>query len=242
MRRTLKLAVALILVIELATLALHGQVARTGAPMAGATSRSKVQSVDTNARSVEMRRHYSELVAIHDALVRGDLGAARVPAAELAYLSVPVGSPQVNASFGASIRNGARRVVHEATVVGAARAMVDIVRGCAGCHRASDAAISPDVVLRRQRNVPAGMADHLDAADDLLLGLLLPSDSRWASGVDRLQSSMAHAPLTETSSAFNETLRYVARRSERSTSQPARASDYVQLITTCVDCHRKGVR
>jgi cytochrome c553 len=199
------------------------------------------QGVDPRARRAEMQDHYSQLLAIHDAVVQGDLDAARGPATELAYLSVPVGSPLATSTFGAAVRDGARRVAREATVVGAARATTAIIRACAECHRASGAAISADAIARRRRDVPDDMADHVRAADDLLLGLLLPSDVRWMTGADRLQSSVLASPGGGPSAA-DDTLRYLTDRSRRSTTPAARASNYVQLLTTCAECHRRPRR
>ena len=199
------------------------------------------QGVDSDARRSEMQDHYSQLVAIHDAVVQGDLDAARGPATELAYLSVPVGSPLATAAIGAAIRDGARRVSSETTVVGAARATTAIIRACADCHRASGAAISGDAIVRRRREISGDMADHVRAADDLLLGLLLPSDARWMLGADRLRSSLLPAPGV-TPASVNDTLQYLTDRSRRATTPSARASNYVQLLTTCADCHRKAGR
>jgi hypothetical protein len=197
------------------------------------------QGVDPRVRRSEMQGHYSQLIAIHDAVVRGDLTAAAAPATELAYLSVPVGSPLAMAGFGARIRDNARRLSHETTVIGAARATTAIIRACSECHRASGAAITGDAITRRGRALPAGMADHVRAADDMLLGLLLPSDTHWTRGADRLQSSVPPAP-DRASPWASDTLRHLTDRSRRATTPAARSSNYVQLLATCAECHQRA--
>jgi hypothetical protein len=117
---------------------------------AGVLSRPMAQSVNPETRRAEMHDHYAQLIAIHDAVVQGNLAAIREPAAELAILWVPAGSPVMTASFGAAIREGARRVSRETTIAGAAGATADIIRACAGCHRVSGAKISSDAVLQRR--------------------------------------------------------------------------------------------
>lgn len=200
---------------------------------------SLAQGVNPETRRAEMHGHFSQLLAIHDAIAQGDLHAAREPATELAYLSVPVGSPRMTTGFGAAIRDSARRVARETTVVGAARAMTDIIQACSGCHRTSRAAIAAEAVIQRRTTAPGHMADHARAADDMLLGLLLPSDTRWTAGADRLRSSVLPAPNGGTS-GVGDTMRYLTDRSRRSTTPTARASNYVHLLTTCAECHEKA--
>jgi cytochrome c553 len=196
------------------------------------------QGVDAGARRAEMQDHYSQLLAVHDAVVRGDVEAARPPATELAYLSVPPGSPLASATFGTAIREHARRVARETTVIGAARATAALIRACAECHRTNGAAISAESIARRRRDVPESMADHVRAADDLLLGLLIPSDARWAAGANGLELSLLTTPGGEQSAA----LRYVTGRSRRAETPTARASNYVHLLTTCAECHQRARR
>jgi hypothetical protein len=195
------------------------------------------QGMNVETRRAEMRDHYAQLIAIHDAAVRGDLAAIRKPAAELAVLWVPAGSPPSTTSFGAAAREGARRLSREATVAGAARATSDVIRACAGCHRASGANISADSILRH-RAERGQMGGHAEAADDLLLGLLLPSDARWAVGADRLEAVTLPAGQTLPTRA-DGTLKYLARRARQSTTVTARASTYVLVVATCAECHRK---
>jgi cytochrome c553 len=195
------------------------------------------QGVDIPARKAEMRGHYSQLLAIHDAVVRGDLQAVREPATELAYLSVPPGSPFGATRFGAAIREGARRLARESTVTGAARATVSIVRECSGCHRASGAAISKGPLL--ERRMPSAMTDHARGADEMLIGLLLPSDTEWLAGAGRLQSTLS--PLRQNGrpdSLLDDATRSLTDRATRATTATARASAYVQLLATCAECHQ----
>ena len=197
------------------------------------------QGVDIEMRRAEMQGHYSQLIAIHDAVARGDLEAVRQPATELAYLSVPAGSPAGAGGFGVAIRDGARRAARETTIVGAARATVSIIRACAGCHRANHAAISPQAVVRRL-TAPASTTDHIRAADDMLLGLLLPSETRWESGVDGLRAAVFPTPNGAPPPGIDATLRYLTDRLRRSTIVAERTSNYVQLLTTCAQCHQGG--
>jgi hypothetical protein len=208
----------------------------------GPVARPLAQGIDVESRRSEMRNHYSQLLAIHDAVVRGDIEAIRQPATELAYLSVPIGSPFGSSAFGAAIRDEAHRAARETTVVGAARATVSITLACAGCHRANNAAISAAAVLTR-RPVPPGMADHIRAADEMLLGLLLPSDERWLSGTDRLESTLLPGSGSgHPRSALDDTIHSLTERAKRSTTATSRASAYVQFLSMCADCHREARR
>ena len=189
-------------------------------------------------RRVEMRDHYAQLIAIHDGVARGDLDAIREPAAELAILWVPAGSPASTAAFGSAIREGARRLSRETAIAGAVRATTDIIRACAGCHRGSGEKISAGAILQRRSEGSETRPGHAAAADELLLGLLLPSDERWASGADRLQTTGLPADPISSANA-DEILRYLGRRASQSTTVTARSSTYGLMLTTCADCHRK---
>jgi hypothetical protein len=144
-------------------------------PCASLADQSAAQGVNAETRRTEMRGHFSQLFAIHDAIAQGDIQAAREPAVELAYLSVPVGSPIGTTAFGAAAREGARRVARETTVMGAAQATTEIIRACAGCDRTNGAIIPADVVARWRGELSGSLTDHVRAADDMLLGLPLPS-------------------------------------------------------------------
>jgi cytochrome c553 len=190
-------------------------------------------------RLTEMRHHFSQVLSIHEAIVRGDLAGVREPATELVYLSVPPGFPAIAGPYGTAIRAAGRRAASATTLPEAARAAVSMIRECANCHRAVGVVPAPAPPA-----ADGPMSGHRRAADELLLGMLIPSAAKWAEGAERLRIA-AHGPgrlssdpgLAPDIRRAQEALRRLADQAVEAVTPAARASTYVQLLTTCAECH-----
>jgi hypothetical protein len=89
------------------------------------------------------------------------------------------------------------------------------------------------------------MLEHQRAANQMLQGLILPSPTEWQQGARRLyaaplesgdlagQAGSAAGALSKSEAAIHA----IARRAEAANDVPSRASTYVQLVTTCAQCH-----
>ena len=161
------------------------------------------------------------------------------PRLELAYLSVPAGSPAGAGGFGVAIRDGARRAARETTIVGAARATVSIIRACAGCHRANNAG---DLAAGGHPRLRSACVDDRSRSGRRRHAARAAPAVGDAMGVGRRWLARGGLPHADGAPppGIDATLRYLTDRSRRSTTAAERTSNYVQLLTTCAQCHQEG--
>ena len=121
----------------------------------------------------------------------GGMPGGRQPALRVAAVAMPEGMPETAAPFVAELRKAGRRAADATTVSAAAQATVAMATGCATCHRGMGVFPAP--------SRPAGpdigggfghMLEHQRAADEMLIGLMVPSTSDWRQGADRLRAAV----------------------------------------------------
>jgi hypothetical protein len=205
------------------------------------------QSVpSTPERLAEMRHHFKQVMLMHEAVIRGDLPAARETAKELAQIPVPPGVPASSTRYVAAIREAGQSAAAATTLALAAMATVSMVSECANCHRAVGVLPAPSTPSTPDVGGLVGhMLEHKRAADEMLQGLLIPSASRWRQGAERLRVAPLHPSQLPPNRKFTEEMRRAENRIHQIADQAvdaetpaARESAYVQLLTSCADCHR----
>jgi hypothetical protein len=223
-----------------------GLVAAVGVRAGLAAGPAEQQSPPTLAERVaEMRHHFVEVTRIHEAVIRGDLAGVRAPAAALARIEAPPQLGEVARPFVAAIREAGRVAAVAPSLRSAARATVNALTQCAGCHRA--ASIFPGPVSARRPDVGGivgHMLEHQRAADAMVQGLVIPSDSRWREGADRLDTLTLRpekwprdAKLTQQARQADAAIHRLAPRALEAGTAAERGDVYVELITTCANCH-----
>ena len=224
---------------------LLGLVVAAGVKVPAATPQT-AQSVPSTADRVEqMRHHFSDVILVHDAVIRGDLGAIRAPALKVARVATPVDMPASAQPLVADIRQAGQRASEAKTIEAAARATAAMVTACANCHRTVGAFPSPPMPAPRDVGGIVGhMQDHQLALDNMLLGLMIPSSSHWREGADQLRM----APLLPSKLRPDQKLTDQNRKAEVRAHQLAdqalkaenvvdRTEVYAQMIANCSQCH-----
>ena len=197
------------------------------------------------SRTAEMRDHFSQVTKLHEALIRGDLGAMLAPAAELATTDPPERFAEMAVPFVEEIRRSARRAGTAPNLRSAAASMVTLLGQCAACHQAAGVYPSPASPRRPDLPMVVGhMLEHQRAADDMLQGLMMPSASRWIEAADRLETATlrpadwpSDSKLTAEARQADAAVHALADRARTATTARARANLYVDLVTTCASCH-----
>jgi cytochrome c553 len=193
----------------------------------------------------EMRHHFTQVTLVYEAVIRGDLAAVRAPATELSTLPTPAGLPLTAAPFVDAIRVAGRQAAVATTIQQAAAPAAAMLAQCGECHRA--AGIFPAPSTRTYPDVGGlvgHMLEHQRAVDELLQGLLIPSESRWTQGAERLRtatlsrSELPNDPkLTPEVRQAEQAVHALADRAAAASTTKARADVYVELATTCARCH-----
>ena len=212
-------------------------------PLAGAPP----QAVKPDAaRQVHMQAHFAQVMAVHEAVIRGDLAAARGPASWLAAHGGPDSLPDRSPPYVAALREAAGRTASASSVLQAALGTAAMLKICGDCHRALGAMPATRLEPPRleARGVVGHMLAHQHAADQMLQGLITPSDALWREGATGLSTSPldddavpAEAKLGREAKASERRIHVLAVEARRVEAPAARAVFYGQILARCADCH-----
>ena len=164
---------------------------------------------------------------------------------KVATIAGPTSVPDTALPFVTALRQAGQRAAQATTQSDAANATVAMVNECANCHRA--VGVFPAVPLRRPPDIGGilgHMQEHQLATDDMLLGLMVPSPSQWRTGAERLRvaplrsSQLPRDPqLTKWVREADVRLHDTADRAILADTTDLRTRAYVEIMTTCVQCH-----
>jgi cytochrome c553 len=201
----------------------------------------------------QMRAHFEQALRLHAAVIRGDLAAVGPAARALAdqVAQSQAGSPALTSSRPlAALADGARKVAQSTTILAAAIETAGMLSACGRCHRA--AGVTPAFNAPAQpvaTGLTGHMLEHQVAVQQLVEGLVVPSDAIWRNGA-RAQAS---APLNPTElpvdaavrrqlAPTEERLHRLAAGAAEADDPFARAAFYGQLLAACADCHTRYAR
>jgi hypothetical protein len=229
-----------LLVVATVVATLNAATARVSTAPAGA------QAVTPQAnRAAHMQVHFSQVMTVHEAVIRGDLAAVRAPATWLAGHEGPSSLPPGSAPFVAQMQRAARRTAQASTVLEAALGTADMLKTCGDCHRgvgtmpAATLSSSPAV-----GGIVGHMLAHQRSADQMLQGLIVPSSALWRTGADGFSGAplrtgkLPEDPrLTPELAASEKRVHELAAQAAKTDDDGARAVFYGQMIARCADCH-----
>ena len=196
-------------------------------------------------RAALMQHHFVEIGRVHDAVIRGDLRGALPPAAALAAMQTPAGLPDTVDPVVRILRQAGRLAGTAPNLRTAAGATVTMLQQCATCHQM--VGVYPAPIPQRRPDVGGvvgHMLEHLQAADDMMQALIVPSESSWRAGADRLRAATLRPAdwppdpkLTAEAKKADATVHAIADRARAATTRNERGAVYAELLTTCASCH-----
>lgn len=195
-------------------------------------------------RAAVMHEQLRAVSTLQAAVVRGDLEAVRAPALQLTKLTVPAGledavkhAQKINAEAEAAL------AAREPTA--AATAIARMLAACGDCHRSvgtMPAVSTPD--FPTVGGTVGHMLDHQRAIDQLLRGLVIPSDREWQGGARALRAAPLHADklprdakLTPQLLRVEEAVHRLAEDAIAAETTDNRVRVYSTLLARCADCH-----
>lgn len=209
------------------------------------------QTVRTDtARAAQMREHFARAMTLHVAVIRGDLPAIAPAAQALLEYEGPTGVPARAATYVAAVRKAAADVSRATDVVTAAYSTALMLTACGDCHRSVGTMPAAPLAIHRELGGVVGhMLAHQRAADQMLQGLIVPSDSLWRAGTRAFVSAPLHPSDLPVHSAerrqlapIEERIHRLATDAAQATDARARASFYGQMLAGCADCHKQHAR
>jgi cytochrome c553 len=195
-------------------------------------------------RAAYMRAHFNQAMLLHDAVARGDLARARAEATILADISPTVPMPPGAEAFQGALTQAAREAAVAATLDDAAHATATLLGICGQCHKANHVrATVPAGKDIRVGGLVGHMLLHQRGVDDLLEGLVAPSDSQWVEGVrvfasPKLDPHTVPGKMRKPMDHGETALAILAGHAAPAQRTRDRVQVYGQVIATCGNCHR----
>jgi hypothetical protein len=199
----------------------------------------------TPERLAQMEHHFSQVGLIHEALVRGDLRGVSEPARLLAEAEAPGGVAASTAPYVAAMRLAAKRAVDAQDLPSVAAATASMLLACGDCPRTAGTMPVPVTPTRPDIGGLVGhMLEHQRAADEMLEGLFIPSETQWIRGATRFIGAPLHQQslprdkkLTSEIRKAEERVHQLAERATKTTAWKDRGDVYAQMVMTCSSCH-----
>jgi hypothetical protein len=211
-------------------------------------------AADDPTADEHMRHHFGLVAQARDAVIRGDVAGVTGPMAKLHEGDYGIEIPQDWMSSLSDMQLEARRGARATTLQEAARAVGMVSRHCGECHstfgRPED--LAQDAPHPDDRGVRGAMALHDYAAEQMWLGLTVPSHEAWIRGADAISAhwdplggapgeggAAAEAgPETDESVVrLIEAIRDMGPELREAQTSLARARAYGQLLADCGGCH-----
>jgi hypothetical protein len=197
------------------------------------------------SRGALMREHFTSVMAMHDAIVRGDVPAARAQARTIAERPEPPKLPQRAAPYLEAMRSAAARAAAQEDLehlAGTAGAMLAL---CGDCHRGVGVRPSPVLATQSKVGGPVGhMLEHKRAVDLMVEGLTVPSASAWTQGAALLGTAPMHRPDVQLAARIASDVRDKERQIHSLAKRAASAADdrtrlyvYGEIVQRCAACH-----
>jgi hypothetical protein len=149
-----------------------------------------------------MWHHFWDVAVARDAVIQGDLEQARQPLLRMADDKAQEDLPQDWLPWVGEMRDEARKAATAKTLKQMADVVTAVSEQCAECHRTTRGGPvinveSLDYGHPKDRNLSETMERHAWAADELWVGMTVPSSPSWSRGA----LALAEFPLPETGSA-----------------------------------------
>jgi mono/diheme cytochrome c family protein len=189
-----------------------------------------------------MADHFTRVRAVEEAVIRGDLEAAKVPAQWIADHQETTGLPEGSAAQVIAMKDAAKAVAAAADIPSAAKGAAALVGTCGDCHAASKVtAAMPLVMLGEAKpGKETHMAEHQFAVDLMYRGLVAPSDAEWTKGAEALKKSALGAkdlPEAKDAIAAEKKVHAVAEQALKAADRAGKVEAYGEVVGSCASCH-----
>jgi cytochrome c553 len=191
-----------------------------------------------------MQEHFAKVREVEEAIISGDIAAARTPALWLADHQPTTGFPPATRQPLTEMRAAARTVATTSDIQEAATGAANLVGMCGRCHSA--AKVEPKVPPATEIAAPKGqgghMLEHRSAVNLLYRGLIVPVSGDWVRGAEALNAADLGASdrkrMTPEALAAEARVHELAGQALKANDQRTRVTIYGSIIGSCASCHR----
>ncbi|HET9265040.1 MAG TPA: hypothetical protein VFO14_18460 [Vicinamibacterales bacterium] len=190
-----------------------------------------------------MADHFGKVREVEEAIIRGDVEAARTPARWIADHQETAGLPPHTERYTTEMKAAAASVANSEDIGDAAVAAATMVGTCGSCHAAAKVRpklppVSEDATgTERARH----MLEHQHAIDRMYRGLIDPTGEQWRTGALALKAAplrdRALADVSKEVVAAEARVHELADRALGAAEKSARVQIYGSIIGACASCH-----
>ena len=199
-------------------------------------------------RRAHMQATFWMAIIARDALIDGDLAAARSVAHELAVHDYETAFPESWKHWVSEMQKHALELATAADEKEAGQAIGALAVSCGNCHYDQKGgfklgATEPMPWTDPPETIDARMERHAVGIEQMWFGLIAPSDEAWRAGTITLTRAPLEPPQDDEGPVDRsvdtqfERLRYFAKQARIAPTYAERARLYGEAITTCAHCH-----
>jgi cytochrome c553 len=190
-----------------------------------------------------MTEHFSKVRQVEEAIIRGDLEAAKTPAQWIADHQETTGFPAGTERPLRDMRAAAKSVASTDDIGNAAVAAATLVGTCGSCHAAAKVNPKLPALSEGASGSDRGrhMLEHQHAIDLMYRGLIVPSSGDWRTGALALKAApLRDKALTDISKeavAAETRVHELAERAAGAAEKSTRVTIYGSVVGACASCH-----
>ncbi|MBT8494629.1 MAG: hypothetical protein KJO07_16360 [Deltaproteobacteria bacterium] len=198
-----------------------------------------------------MHERFLAVNAVRDAVIEGNLGAAKDRAKQLAKDEKLRDPDAVFADWGPhteTMRKEIQKASEAADLGAVAMHTSEAARACGRCHNSLGVATLGEKTgtpPAETENIGGVMRRHQWAVSRMWDGLIAPSDDSWAAGSKAMTEATSHAlqqPQVKSDEQLTVLMREadeLAKAAATAVTWPERTTTFGQLLSTCSSCHQK---
>jgi cytochrome c553 len=192
----------------------------------------------------KMQRHDAEAGRVRQAIVDGDLAAAKRAAAELQARLPIAGLPTALDAHQAALAGAAAAIAAAPDLAAAAAGVGELALACGSCHGTVGMAPPSESDMPNGEAWEDAMARHRWAADEMWTSIVWMSGDRFARSVTAWNDTPLVRPHTQDEKRFSsealaieDRIHDVAARAATTPDVHERAALYGTILAGCAQCH-----
>ncbi|MCB9555326.1 MAG: hypothetical protein H6707_04430 [Deltaproteobacteria bacterium] len=196
------------------------------------------------AKAAHMRDHFTKAAVVNQAILSGNLAAAKQAATWLVEHKDPAPPQTWNVE---PLRLAARRVAEASNLTTAGAALGELAATCGSCHVAMKTNIkfADELLVSGGTDIKERMRRHVWATKRFWEGLVIPSDEKWAGAAHLLhEKALRELPNVKDQAKLKaaqqaaQSVHDLGKAALSTKDLAMRAQLYGQLAATCAGCHK----
>jgi hypothetical protein len=195
-----------------------------------------------------MQEHFTQVGDARDALIAGDLEAAKKPAAWILEHEAAKQIPEEWQPHVDAMKQAAEAASTSETVEDACMTVADMAHSCGECHSAMSVAVSLETPAEPEpaegEEQAPHMVRHAWAAERMWDGLVAPSEELWVKGAQAFgEEALAPDELGDKASKsvvkLSKKVHELAAKAVEVKDRKEQAVLYAELLGSCYTCHKE---